>query len=107
MKKNKALCVLLSVLVVLPCLGLVGCGKQDTGKECSVLFSYNSVVLGDETIKVKKGSTIPGAYLNPHQSKYHFRGWYKNPAFTENSIWNSTDIVTSDIVLFAKWERKY
>jgi len=41
--------------------------------------------------------------IDPTRSNYSFGGWYRNAACTGNA-WNfSTDVVTVDITLYAKW----
>ena len=51
---------------------------------------------------VKKGEKL-NQPADPTRSGYIFMGWYKNSSLTQ--AWNfATDVVNSDITLYAKWE---
>lgn len=54
-----------------------------------------------DLIDVKAGSTI-GRPAEPAQEGYRFDGWYRDTACTK--VWNfDSDIVETDIILYAKW----
>ncbi len=66
-----------------------------------VMFDVNG---GSKVARINaiKGSTIT-APNDPTNSGFEFKGWYKDSAF--NNAWNfASDIVTEDIILYAKWE---
>lgn len=71
---------------------------------CIVKFNSNGGSTVSD-IKVLKGSPI-GVPNIPTKPGYTFIGWYKNNDCT--NPWNfSTDIVTSNITLYAKWNLVY
>lgn len=44
---------------------------------------------------------------NPESDYYNFIGWYKDDRCTDGKEWNfETDVVTQNMVLYAKWEPK-
>lgn len=56
----------------------------------------------EKVIGVKSGDTINRPAPDPEQLGYRFDSWYKDAACTK--LWNfDTDIVQSDITLYAKW----
>lgn len=67
-------------------------------------YSEGSRILGfeqkTEEVKTTRGSTYSPE--RPGRSGYTFKGWYKDSALT--IPWSSTDKVTSNITLYAKWE---
>jgi hypothetical protein len=88
----------------------------DTVRECRTITIYNPddtlpapdtvyylVTFGSrgDTIRVQSGGTVaqPAA---PTRDDCNFGGWYKDVACTHAWIFDS-DVVTSDIVLYAKW----
>ena len=66
----------------------------------AVAFESNGgTAVGTQT--VKPGNTVPEP-ANPAKSGYIFEAWYADADFT--TVWNfQTDVVTSDITLYAKW----
>lgn len=103
MKNKKLFSVFLAVLVLLPCLGLTGCGKT---YEVELMFGYPAEDFAgmeySKRIDVKKGDTLPAKELRPTRKGYTFKGWFRDPSYT--SVWLSTDKVTCNVMLYAKWE---
>ena len=81
-------------------------GKNDDGQ--LFLDSPKTVTYSTEhgtapdPVKVATGSTIPSEPISPTAEGYDFVGWYKESTF-ENAWDFATDVVNSDITLYAKW----
>lgn len=71
---------------------------------CVVTFDVQGHgTLADYLVKV--GSTITKPNPDPTAEGYRFDGWYKDSTCTK--VWNfDTDIVQSDLTLYAKWLRE-
>lgn len=68
-----------------------------------VVFDSNGGSKVDK-ITVEKGSKLSNV-PNPAKDGYTFKGWYKDSTFKNK--WNfNKDTVTSNITLYAKWEKK-
>lgn len=69
---------------------------------CTVSFDVQGHgVAPADVINVRVGSTI-GRPVDPDAAGYRFDGWYRDGACTK--AWNfDTDIVQSDLTLYAKW----
>lgn len=69
--------------------------------EFTVLFESNDgTTVVDRVVKSNQLVEKPN---DPTKPNHKFIGWYKNEELT--TVWNfKTDIVTTDIILFAKWE---
>lgn len=110
MKKGKRVRISALCLAFLLCIpALSGCGG--TSKECTVTFN-TCTNLETNTVKeraVRKGETVskPNVYtLDEEYSNYLVSGWYKDPEY--QTEWNfEKDVVTENIVLYAKWEKQY
>lgn len=70
---------------------------------CMVTFDVQGHGTAPEDyVGIKVGSTIVKPDTDPTAEGYRFGGWYQDAACTK--IWNfDTDIVQSDITLYAKW----
>ena len=70
-------------------------------QEYTVTFNSNGgSAVGSQTIVAGHKVTRP---TDPTKAAHNFLGWYKESSFT--NLWDfNTDVVTSNITLFAKWE---
>lgn len=69
---------------------------------CMVTFDVQGCGTPPADYLVKVGSTIIKPNPDPTAEGYRFDGWYQDTACTK--IWNfDTDIVQSDVTLYAKW----
>ncbi|QMS85129.1 InlB B-repeat-containing protein [Candidatus Xianfuyuplasma coldseepsis] len=107
MKHSKGLIVLYLLL------GLVGCGNtgsldptnNDDDKNPTVTTEYVTVSYvsnGGTTISaitIEKGDPINPP--TPEKDGYVFSGWYQDASFT--TAFQSTMMITSDLILYAKW----
>lgn len=58
-----------------------------------------------ESYDVEEGAKLVKPY-SPTKEGYAFTGWYKDETFS--TAWNfASDTVTSDVTLYAKWEKTY
>lgn len=70
----------------------------------TVSFNSNGGSAVSPITGVRYGATI-GVPIPPTRTGYDFDGWYKEAAHT--NPWNfSTDTITADITLYAKWDPK-
>lgn len=76
---------------------------------CDVPISYSVAFFtgGGTPVKtinnIYKGNLIHQP-VEPTKSGYVFDGWYIDPNFSEDSLWDfSTDQITEDTILYAKW----
>lgn len=74
----------------------------------SVISSYDVAFVSNGGSAVKTTSALPWSTVSkptdPTRTSYTFDGWYSDAALTDS--WSfDTDIVTSDITLYAKWTR--
>ena len=67
-----------------------------------VRFESNSGTLID-SVQVAYGETI-GEPAIPTRENYIFEGWYKESDYV--TAWDFSDIITQDIVLYAKWKEE-
>lgn len=67
----------------------------------TVIFDSTGGSLVENTPGVSKGSLI-NEPLSPTKDGYHFAGWYKDEALTEDWVF-LTDIVNGNLTLYAKW----
>ncbi len=115
MKKNifgKLLCLLMAVGMA---FGMTACGGNnggntgdggDKGTECTVTFDmqgHGGTAPDSQT--VDKGSHATEPTPAPTDADWNFGGWYKEAACT-NSYDFSTETVTANITLYAKWTPK-
>ena len=74
---------------------------------CSVTFKCGSAIFNyqDNTL-YPIGSLVKTPYAIPYLSGYSFIGWYKDASLSTE--WNfSEDIITADLVLYAKFEEVF
>ena len=96
----------LAILIQVPLMG--GCEKETY----TVKFARNVQAYGTEDTlyykdlesKVKSGEKVSQPN-NPTRFGYDFKGWYQESACT-NSWAFYTDVVTCDMTLYAKWEKR-
>lgn len=67
---------------------------------------YYTVTLMDgsdtyDSFEVEAGANIADELTYPTKEGYAFGGWYKDAELTV--VWNSSDVVTADTTLYAKW----
>lgn len=68
---------------------------------CTVVFNTNGgSSVSSKAVKYGAKVTEPS---NPTRSGYTFKGWYKDSSLTNKYSFN--EIITSDITLYAKWEK--
>ncbi len=69
-----------------------------------VTVTFQSRVPGEDptTVTVDKGSTVARP-TDPVLTGWRFTGWFSDTAYTKE--WNFDDPVTSDLVLYAGWEK--
>lgn len=92
---------LLSVLVIVSCLILTGCGCEKKVTNYTVSFdSAGGTTV--ETITVKKGETIEKP-TDPTKEGYIFKGWYTN--LNNGDEFNFSKPITRNVTLIAKWEK--
>jgi len=71
----------------------------------TVTLNANGGVVSQNQIKVKKDTRL-GYIPQPTKTSNKFNGWYND--FTEDGIeYNSSSIISSDIILYAKWIEGY
>ena len=81
------------------CLVLTGCNKD---KFFTVTFDTQGGSDVAAITNVANGSIIVPPAVIPTKADYVFAGWYKEPAC--QNLWNfATDVVKSNITLYAKW----
>ncbi len=96
MKKRLIILICLFALIV-----LAGCQKEN---EYTVSFDLNGGIgpVSEQIVKQNQKATIP---KSPIKEGYEFVGWYKDKGLNEEDRWAfSVDVVSADIVLYAKWE---
>ena len=110
MKKRKFIKIAgASTLAALAGISLVACGNDtESEKEYTVVFNSNDPDTTDQItpnayadIVVKKGGTIN--LPTPSYEGYTFDGWFVDSSYS--SKFNSTDKVTSNLTLYAKWTK--
>ena len=98
-KRLNGMAILSALLLI---TAITACDISGSGEYFTVSFAANGGVPEPPVLKVKKGSKleIPGGF---EKSGFDFNGWYKDSACTV--LWDfENDIVTGDIMLYAKWE---
>lgn len=103
MKIRKLFAVsLFSVICICLFAVAAACGE----KTFTVTFDANGHGTAPQAITdVTEGSTI-GKPADPKAENYVFNGWYKDSLLTDD--WDfATDVVTSDITLYASWSQTY
>jgi uncharacterized repeat protein (TIGR02543 family) len=100
-----SICLVVTLAIVLGCVFGIKCTVTFYSGISSNLSSYydtdtsNWLLTMPPQAKVTRGSTF--SPFIPSAEGYQFLGWYKDSALT--MPWSSTDRVTSDITLYAKW----
>lgn len=94
-RNNKALLIVLIMIMCFTSLFLVACGKKYT-----VTLSSNGATTQEE---VAEGATY--TLQTPTLDNHEFAGWYLSADFSGEAV---TEIVVSaDVTVYAKWERLY
>ncbi len=90
---------LLTLLLMVATVAMVSC-KKDEDKTFTVTFdSQGGSEVAAQTVKEGEKATKP---TNPTKNALFFGGWYKE--ITCVNVWNfETDVVTTDLTLYAKW----
>ncbi len=99
---------ILILLLFLSTFSILSCGKskenivsQISPVEHLVVFNSNTGI-SLQTLTILNGTLLPEP-TNPVKNGYTFMGWYCDSNYTTQ--WNfSSDKVTSDIILYAKWK---
>lgn len=108
--KKQVLFVLILCLVFI-CI-VTACTKSDGDTDDSTAPSPETVMYtvtfktnggsSVASVRVQKGERIT-APTQPTRTQYIFSGWYKDSSFT--NVWDfDSDIVNSDVTLYAKWK---
>lgn len=119
-KKNSKFRKIIAALFLIPCmLFMVGCGDNNNDGEtksdviCTVVFytgisnEFNvpkqEVFMGE---KIRKPINFPNRYFDEQKQKtLQFVGWYNDQSMTDEHLWKfETDLVKSDMTLYALWE---
>lgn len=80
------------------------CVVTVTPVNCTVSFNSNGGTFVPDVI-VKNGDKLT-APAQPTKAGYIFMGWYKDKEL--KNAWNfATDVVTDDMILYARWDVKY
>jgi uncharacterized repeat protein (TIGR02543 family) len=96
---------MLTLIVVLAAVGFAACNSGGVDQEEPTSFTVSFESNGGNVvaaITVDKDTLIT-SLPTPTRDGYTFAGWYKNASLT--TAWNlTTDTVTGDVTLYAKWE---
>lgn len=77
--------------------------KLPVAEKYDVTFNSNGGTIVENQLQLTAGSKVSKP-LNPSREGFTFKGWYQDSALT--SEWNfDTDLVSSNIMLYAKWEK--
>ena len=95
------LAVILCVVTLVACL--VACNEkgEDAGVTIKFVTGFDDVVIDDITLKQGVESYMPD---DPLMVGYNFIGWFTDSEYTNE--FDLTKGITTDIVLYAKWEKK-
>lgn len=111
----KKLKLLLIAILMLPMVVFFpGCGGDDGSSGQKKNPSYYTVTFytdSAETFNIPSQTVQEGQLIrkpqNPYKTGYRFKDWYSHPSLDPDFIWTfEIDTVTSNITLYAKWEKK-
>lgn len=101
--KNLTKKIVTALIFLVALVVLVGCNT--TGKTYKVEFDLNGAPGSNETVTVKENSKLTKP-TDPQKNNYEFDGWFKTKEGDAESEWIfSSDVVTEDLVLYAKWDK--